>query len=189
MSPRRLLGCLLLLCAGCESPDSLAPTPCDDHCHATQRADCRDDEPADCVRDCEREPGPHVGDVCLESFRALDACLQSAPPSAFFCANNHSQFDDICVPERRALSECIAPGSGTCFDQCVRRDHACGAPLSDCEDSCRHTSPDCAAVSSAYYTCLGDYPVDCQDRSGGDDRAPADIPCFYEALGLLACVE
>jgi len=190
LSGRLRLGwAFVLLSAGCESTYVLRPTPCDDHCRAKLRADCSDDEPADCVRDCEHEQGPHNGDACLASFRAVDDCLLRAPASAFFCNDKHSQFTDICLEERRALDECVAPDSGACFDECLRREQACGATLSDCEDACRHTSPGCARVSHAYYACLRDYPVACETAPEAPAPAPTDVPCFDEALALLACVK
>jgi hypothetical protein len=115
--------------------------------------------------------------------------LLRAPASAFFCAENHAQFTDICLMERRALTECVAPGGGACFDECLRRAQACGAKLSDCEDGCRSTNSGCAAVSSAYYTCLRGYPVDCGNGGDAGARGPDDIPCYDQALELLACAK
>jgi len=52
----------LLCCVGaCDTPYPLPPTACDDHCNATQRANCSDDDPAACVRDCEQAGDGRAG--------------------------------------------------------------------------------------------------------------------------------
>jgi hypothetical protein len=171
----------------CDTRYSLPPTLCDDHCNATERAECSSDDPADCVRACESESGARLGDPCQPASRAVDDCFLRAESSAFFCAGDHTQPSDICLSERRALSECLLPGSGACFDECLRQDQTCGAKLSDCESACPQTSPACEATFVTYYLCLLSYPVDCGPEPQPDTRDPADIPCYYEALEVLAC--
>lgn len=175
-----------LLLAGCEGDYTLPPTACDDYCHATQRGGCRDDAPAACVRDCEAS-GEGARTECSLEWQARNDCLLRADASSFQCQDNHSQLPDICLEQRRALSECAAPGSGACFDECLRQVESCGASLQDCEAACREPSPSCLATSSAYNACLQGYPVECRDYFMEDTREPADIPCFYEALAVLAC--
>jgi hypothetical protein len=178
---------VLLFCAGaCDTTYPLPATPCDDHCNAVQRGNCSDDDPAACVRDCEQANAGVAGPDCAKSSAAVDDCLSQEGPSAFFCADNHSQISGVCLSERRALSECFVPGSGACFDQCLRRVSACGAALLDCEEGCHHAPAGCAPTFAAYYSCVLGYPVDCP-TSGPDTRLPEDIPCFDEALALLAC--
>lgn len=183
---RALLG-LAALVSACDTRYPLPPTLCDDHCNATERADCSADDPAQCVRDCESKSGARLGDPCQQASRAVDDCFRRADISAFFCDGDHSQPTDICLSERRALSECLLPGSGACFDECLRQDQTCGAMLTDCENACRQTSPGCEAPSTTYYLCLLGYPVDCSPEPQQGTRDPADIPCYYEALGVLAC--
>lgn len=188
MNPWLSITLLVLVVCGCQSTYSSPPTVCDDHCHATQRANCGGDDPAECVRDCERNEHAQIGDACQDQWHAVDDCLLRAPRAAFVCIDDHSQITAICLTEQRALSDCAAPGSGTCFDNCVRRSQACGTNLSDCADACRNTSRACQQVSSAFYTCLLDYPIACINDAG-KDAGPDDIPCYYEALGFLACVQ
>src|SRR6185295_10998859 len=98
-----------------------------------------------------------------------------------------SQPGRICLSERRDLSECLSPGSGACFDQCLRQADACGGSLSDCEAGCHAPSPGCELVSHAYQACLLTYPVECRAWFEADPRQPEDVPCYYEALDVLAC--
>jgi hypothetical protein len=181
-----LLALFGLVAPACEATYSVPPTPCDHHCNAVQRGECSGDEPADCVRDCEREVGDAVA-ACLDTRRAVDDCLLDAPRSAFFCFDDHTQKGAICLAERRLHSECVNPGSGACFDECVRRSQVCGDALSDCEEACAWTNRECADVSSKYYTCLRDYPVDCGERASAGAGGATEIPCYWEALELLAC--
>jgi hypothetical protein len=176
---------IALLLAGCDAGYSLAPTACDDHCLAIQRADCRDDAPADCVRDCENADGPASGD-CRDVRRASDACLLDAAQSAFTCEDDKTRVPQLCLEERRLVSECLAPGSGVCFDECVRQAEACGENLSDCESACIFPDP-CRAETFAYATCLQDFPVECHVWFGEETREAEDIPCRDEALRVLAC--
>jgi len=182
-----LTAALALLSGGCESEYSLPPTACDDYCHATLRGNCADDAPADCVRDCEKANTATVRDRCAAAWRARDDCWLTAAPSAFSCQDKHSKIADICLDERRAFAECVSPGSGSCFDQCVRQAQACGSTLSDCEAGCSNPTPACRSASVAFNTCLLGYPVDCGNGSEPDTRDPAHTPCYYEALGVLAC--
>jgi hypothetical protein len=178
---------LALVLGGCDAAYSLPPTLCDEYCHAIQQADCRDDAPADCVRDCEKSDSAAARAACDEAWRARDDCFLRVERGTFTCEENKSRIPDICIDERRALGECLAPGSGACFDQCLRQVEACGTKLPDCQAACSQPSPGCQAVASAYYTCLKDYPVGCRSWFEQDTRRPDDIPCFYEALAVLAC--
>jgi hypothetical protein len=178
-------GCLLAV-AACQGEYSLAPTACDDHCRAIQRADCSEDYPADCVRDCENVRHSWA---CDETQRAVAACYAAVDAADFACVNDHSQPGSICLPERRALSECLAPGSGACFDQCVRQAEACGTSLSDCEAGCQEPTPGCEQASNAYNTCLLDVPVECRDFFEPDTRPIEEIPCGDEGIAAFVCGE
>jgi hypothetical protein len=182
--PRRLLPLLLLLLSACESDYALTPTVCDDYCRATQRAECDDDAPADCVRECERRRRP---DDCDTALAALGECYEHRDASAFYCEDNHTRIAPVCLSERRALDECTLPGSGPCFDQCVRQTDICKAPLDDCERDCLHPSPRCRDASRRYGACLLGLPVECRDWLQPETRPPEEVPCFDEALALLAC--
>jgi hypothetical protein len=180
------LGPVVLLVA-CDTSYGLPPTQCDDHCHAIQRGVCDDDDPADCVRDCESENGDAAHQACDDSRLALDDCWLRLDASAFECIDNHTRLPDLCLDERRAFSECLEPGSSPCFDQCLRQVHTCGGVLADCEFSCQHPSPGCASVTFAYQACLLRYPAECRSWGEPETRAPEDVPCFDEALAVLAC--
>jgi hypothetical protein len=183
--PWSILAALAL--SGCDTEYALPPTPCDDYCHAIQRGDCRDDTPASCVRDCEESNAAVVPAGCEQAFRARNDCLSRTAPSAFVCEDNRSRIPDICLDERRAFGECLAPGSGACFDQCLRQVEACGARLTDCEAACNRPEPGCEAASISFNTCLLEYPVECRAWLEEDPRPEQEIPCFYESLAVLAC--
>lgn len=178
-------GCWLAL-AGCQGEYSLAPTACDDYCRAIQRADCSEDYPADCVRDCENSP---IVGACEDTQAALTACYAAADSREFACVNDHSQPKSVCLPERRALSECLAPGSGACLDQCARQTETCGANLSDCEAGCAEPAPGCEDASIVYNACLLGVPVECRDLFEPDTRPIEKIPCGYEAIAAYICAE
>jgi hypothetical protein len=178
---------LWLLLADCTADYGLPPTACDDYCHASQRANCRDDAPADCVRECEEAGRADVAASCAAQWQSRNDCLLRADASSFRCRDNHTQIPNICRNERRALGECSAPGSGACFDDCQRQVESCDADWIECEAQCSQRSPACQAASNVYSSCLAGYPVECRDFFMAETRAPEDIPCFYEALALLDC--
>ena len=184
---RRLLAgvaWLLLTCSACRGQYTQPPTACDDHCQAVERADCPDDYPADCVRDCEKA---RAGGACAPAWRTLDDCYAAADASAFACVNDRSDPGNTCLPERRALSECLVPTSGPCFDECVRQVDACAANQADCEADCLQPAPGCELAAHDYKACLLRYPVECHDWFEPDPRPQDEIPCFNEALTVLGC--
>lgn len=188
--PRLLRAALLaLMLGGCDGSYPLAPTPCDDFCGAEERGNCNDDDPADCVRDCEINDGAIGRSRCAEAWSARNRCLLGLDASAFTCRDDRSHPPAACLDERRALSECLAPGSGACFDECVRQAASCGAELTDCESACSHPSPRCAEAANDYNRCIAGYPVECREPFAPDPRPPEQIPCFSQALTLLACAE
>lgn len=175
---------LALLLGACESGYPLSPTVCDDYCRATLRAECTDDAPADCVRECEQRRPPRDCDPALE---ALADCYARRSPSEFYCEDDKTRIGPVCLGERRELAECSLPGSGPCFDECVRQQDACQASLDDCERACLHPAPRCRDASQRYSACLLGFPVECRDWLEPETRSPEDVPCFDEALAVLAC--
>jgi hypothetical protein len=173
-----------LVLSGCRDEYTQPPTACDDHCQAVQRADCSEDYPADCVRDCEEG---RAGDGCEPAWRRLDDCYAAADASTFTCVDGHSQPGRVCLSDRRALSECLAPTSGPCFDQCLRQADECGVSLSDCEADCHEPTAGCELASRDYNACLLLQPTECRPWFEPDPRPFEEIPCRYEALGVLAC--
>src|SRR6185369_10753961 len=120
---------------------------------------------------------------------AQNSCLLSVDPASFVCRDKHSRLPDTCLHERRAVSECLAPGSGACFDQCVRQADECRSELLGCEAACQHPNPECRQVDIAYDACLLGYAVECRAPFEADTRAPEEIPCFAEALAVLSCAK
>lgn len=181
----RALGFLLALGA-CDSGYPLAATTCDDYCRAVQRIDCREDEPADCVRKCELE---RAHDECDAELDALSDCYANSDSSAFYCGDDeHVRAGRVCLNERRALNGCQAPDSGWCFDECVRQSDVCQSSLDDCAgDHCRRAPAGCEKVYAQFYACLQEYPVECREWMKMETRAPEAVPCYDEALALLAC--
>lgn len=175
---------MLLAFAACRGDYALSPTACDDHCRAVERADCSDDYPADCVRDCESDRSAHT---CASAWQTLDDCYVGADARAFVCVNDRSRPGPVCLPERRALSECLVPGGGPCFDECVRQANACGATLNDCEAACHTPAPGCGGIAHDYYACLATFPVECHAWFEADPRSPEDVPCYSEAVGFWVC--
>jgi hypothetical protein len=181
-----VLAALVLAVTACPGEYSLSPTACDDYCRAVQRADCADDYPADCVRDCESD---RASDACDGAWQALDECYADAAANAFVCVDDRSQPGRVCLPERRALSECLAPASGPCFDECVRQVDACGATLSDCEAGCHAPAPGCDGVAHDYYACLVTFPAECRSSSEPDPRRAEQVPCANEFVDLWTCAQ
>ena len=95
----------------------------------------------------------------------------------------------MCLLERRALSECVAPGSGACLDQCARQAVTCGNNLSDCEAGCAEPAPGCEQASNIYNTCLLDYPVECRDFFMPETRPLEEILCGYEGIAAYVCAK
>jgi len=177
------------LVGGCGGDSySLPPTPCDDYCRVMQRASCDDDDPADCVRHCEgSDEIRRARRSCTDAWSALNECLLAAEPRGFVCRDEHTRIPDACLDERRALSVCLVPSSGSCFDECVRQAAACGAELPDCESTCTHQPPSCQEASAAYSSCLQGYPVYCQPGSEPDSRSIDQVPCLTELDAALHC--
>jgi hypothetical protein len=178
-------GALLgLVSSACDAGYPIAATACDDYCRAQQRADCEDDAPADCVRDCE---ALRPSSDCDATLSALGACYESSDASAFSCEDDRTKVAPVCLTERRALAECRLPGSGPCFDECQRQSESCQGNLDDCERGCLHTSPRCQRASEHYNACLLRFPVECREWLAPETRSPEEIPCFDEALEVLGC--
>ena len=178
-----IVGCAFWSSA-CRGEYTQPPTACDDYCRAVERANCSEDYPADCVRDCEKSrPSPAK---CATTWQALDDCYGATDASAFICVDNHSQPTSVCLPERRTVTECLAPGSGPCFDECVRQVETCGATLSDCESNCRAPAPGCASTANVFYACLQKYPTECHAWGEPDPRTADQILLLRSArrLGL-----
>src|SRR5688572_2943370 len=174
------------LLASCQPEYSLAPTPCDDWCLATQRAGCEEDYPERCVSTCE-DDFRRVRRACESQWLTLSECYLQSPAQDFACVQEQSRPRPICVPERVGLAACGSPESGACVASCLRQADECGRPYRDCEFECLFVTPGCAEPAIALYECRLASPVDCQRPGEPELRPPEEIPCFGEALVLLAC--
>lgn len=168
----------------CDNDYPIAPTACDDWCHATQRADCKEDEsPADCVSSCEADALGRRHPECEASWLALSECYRNAPNGAFSCVDGYSRpSNTVCLNERRAANYCVSERMGSCFDKCVREAEACGSALATCEHECSTTSEDCEQEHLELDRCLSKAPVLC-DSAG----PPGELPCCEPLVSLLRC--
>jgi hypothetical protein len=92
---------------------------CDDWCHTLRRTRC-DQEPENCVRDCERAL---PSEPCLQHQVLLLDCYRNTPPEGLVCVEQGFQgsirpMPDICRPERDALVGCAAPRVMACIEAC-----------------------------------------------------------------------
>lgn len=115
------LGLPFAACATeCDQEDyPLDPTFCDDWCHVLLRPGC-DQEPENCVRNCERSLA--VGE-CFPLQEALLDCYHATPASEFTCSGQGFQAtarpdELVCPSERDALIECAYPDVLACLNRC-----------------------------------------------------------------------
>lgn len=172
----KLLVVCLLLAQGCENDYPIAPTACDDWCHATQRADCKEDEsPDDCVSNCEATALGRRFPRCEPEWLELTDCYLQAPDSAFVCVADYSQpLDSVCLEERRRANYCVSETTGLCFDQCVRKTEMCGGSLTDCEWECSSSTTGCDSQQIELYRCISEVAIVCVPDGSAesvDDRA------------------
>jgi hypothetical protein len=98
-------------------------TFCDEWCRVLRRTGC-DQEPENCVRDCE---SARPSDVCTGFEASLLECYQSAPADRFECAGQGFQstvrpLPEICTEQRHALIRCEVPRVMQCVDACIALD-------------------------------------------------------------------
>jgi hypothetical protein len=130
---RRWAGCLwssLALGAGnaavtsCDySEYPIEASFCDDWCRTLRRTPC-DQEPENCIRDCEASlPSAR----CFDRQVTLLECYQQTPPEQLVCVDQGFQgqvrpMPEICTADRDALIECEAPRVKACIDACRELD-------------------------------------------------------------------
>jgi len=173
----------LLLAQGCENDYPIAPTTCDDWCHATERADCQEDEsPDNCVSNCEATAVGRRFPRCEPEWIELTDCYLEAPNSAFVCVADHSQpSDSVCLEQRRQANYCVSELTGLCFDHCVRAVEMCGGSLTDCEWKCSSSTHGCDSQQIDLYRCLSEKAIVC----GSEESVPG---CCEPWLQLLECL-
>jgi hypothetical protein len=96
---------------------------CDDWCRTMRRTGC-EQEPENCIRDCE---SALPSDRCLPLQSSLLTCYQAVSPDQFECAGQGFQSTvrprpEICRPERDALIACEVPPVKECIDVCRELD-------------------------------------------------------------------
>jgi hypothetical protein len=97
----------------------LKPTFCDEWCRVLLRSNC-DQEPENCVRNCERSLAPQE---CTELEGTLLQCYQAVPASEFVCSGQGFQQiarpeERVCQSERDSLIDCAYPEVKLCLDVC-----------------------------------------------------------------------
>jgi hypothetical protein len=173
-----------LALARCDSPYPISATACDDWCLVTQRAGCEEDYPEGCVSECEERSLGRRFPRCEPEWLELTECYRAAPDAGFMCVDEESRPLPICIPERVALSGCVAPQRGQCIAVCLREALECAEPERLCEARCRQRQPGCQREEEALYSCQLDAPVSCVDPETLD---PSEIPCLAEIGVLLGC--
>src|SRR5688572_10187652 len=149
------IGLFALALTRCDySEYPLPPTFCDDWCLVLLRVPC-DQEPENCVRDCEADRTP----ACAAQHEQLRACYAAAPRESFVCAGQGFGSDvrplpGVCESERDALIACAAPEEWQCLQICrevdgarppesdepLPREAECPAPAIPCGNLCRRLS-------------------------------------------------
>ncbi len=177
-----VLAAVALTSCGGDYP--IAPTACDDWCLATQRANCDEDDPLDCVRECEDDSLIGNYPACVNDWNKLKDCYQNASSANFVCEEGHSRpVPMLCSDELLRSSYCASKTIGLCAENCLRFASECGGTDQDCIDQCQSASVDCEQEQQAWYRCSLDAPVDCDEASHPDRLTP----CLSPLEDLLVC--
>jgi hypothetical protein len=154
----------------CDTEYTAPPTPCDDWCRATMRADCEGNKPHECVSDCIAEPDSQCG----EPTRALTNCYAAAADDDFHCDGPNGKSipnAGVCQAEHDALFACQKPALYECLNTCAERARAAQQAFSssshDAETTwgCPSLNDDCVcacytldflsvAPTSTFFDCL-----------------------------------
>jgi len=109
---------------GCDYSDyPIEASFCDDWCRTLRRTPC-EQEPENCIRDCENSlPSAR----CFDRQVTLLACYEETSPEQLVCVEQGFQgqvrpMPDICTEDRDALIECEAPRVKECIDACRQLD-------------------------------------------------------------------
>jgi hypothetical protein len=118
------IGCLAV--TGCDYNDyPIEATFCDHWCRVMRRSGC-EQEPENCIRDCE---SAKASDRCLPLQSSLLECYESTPADRFECVGQGFQSSvrprpEICTEERYDLIRCEVPRVMQCVAACVAIDAA-----------------------------------------------------------------
>jgi hypothetical protein len=141
--------------SGCDEEYPLAPIVCDDYCLATQRANCEEDWPATCVRNCEFARSSGEFPDCGSEFDTLLECVESLEASDFECVGGYSEpLPGRCEGEIRTHSFCIVPVFYRCLALCEDRAEHCPEVDADaCLRACRSGPDECDNEKIAWLDC------------------------------------
>ncbi len=178
---------------------------CDGWCRMLRRTPC-EQEPENCVRDCENS---RPSARCDERQLTLLACYEGAPAEAFACVGEGFQASirprpEICTEERQAFVECEAPRVKACIDACEVLDQSPfdgGTPLGGercpvapipCERLCWELNAQLAAAganipadaSAEALAQLGEPLIRCAQGRASDCHAEASMSAPGEQPGL-----
>jgi hypothetical protein len=110
---------------GCDYANEypIEATFCDDWCRVLRRSGC-EQEPENCVRDCE---SALPSDRCLGLQSSLLDCYESIPADRFECVGQGFQSTvrptpEICTEQRHDLIRCEVPRVMACVDACLTLD-------------------------------------------------------------------
>jgi hypothetical protein len=142
--------------SGCDPDYPIAPTPCDDYCRATQRADCEDDLPHRCVAECEAVLYPHETPECHDAFVAWTECLTDAPDDRFACVSGRSRPAlATCHVTQTSFYACTSSSTFRCYAFCTRSGPGCPAIVNteECLYECTNWFLQCPRETSSYLDC------------------------------------
>lgn len=97
---------------GCSGGYPLAPTPCDDWCHATKGESCPEYyNPASCVSNCEAQNKDD--ERCRKELDAAIACFHAKPEAIQARCSGNYDFETLaCISETQSLEACLSTHVG-----------------------------------------------------------------------------
>jgi hypothetical protein len=181
-------GACLVPLAGCETDYQGAPTPCDDWCLVTQRANCEDDWPDNCVQGCARRGNNAMALLCPVEWATLIECHRSTPDSDYYCDPERTRArDGVCEEERKVMLRCGTPDLLGCFEQCDRADRLSLVDGLECYGDCMQLKRVCGQSAVDYFQCVHE-----QSAAGQASINPlsiADTSCPETSAALVSCLE
>jgi hypothetical protein len=150
-----LVGFAFVAVIACDDDYVLPPTPCDDYCLAWLRADCAEDWPHECVKQCELARSPTIFPECTDEFDGVLECLRSADDTDFECVNDRSEPRiEACGFEIKSLDFCIGPVFYRCLELCQSRGERCQAfDPNACFQSCVNPPAQCEESAMRWLDC------------------------------------
>lgn len=175
---RRWATSLCWVLSACDGGYPLPPTACDEWCRTSQRKQCPDDNPVNCVSQCESERT--LSAHCDQLLLAQIECYDRIPDDAFACDPYSTYLSrPHCDQERYAFQSC---GSieNECFAFCENFVARCeGQSIISCATGC-YVDERCWEPFQSYYACLDHEGLAC-------DASNIDLICQSEGAKLDAC--